>query len=198
MRAINNLLIAISKKWWAVLLVIVCNFASFGILFGLEDQFEAITGVPVYDTQNELTAELLREQLPLYTGAARDAYLRFAAFDFVFPLVAGIFVAVVWTLLLRFNRWRFAQRLLLWNLPLFPLLGTGWDWLENVSLLTILNAGSAPSQSLIDTALLFKRLKLLWLSLDGAGVGVLGMLLVLNMIYRRVRRPRLAVASTIQ
>lgn len=187
MNSLTRYIVTISQKWWAVLLVFSLNFASFGILFSLEDQFEAITHVPVYDTQNNLTSELVLEQLPLYTGEARDAYLRFAAFDFVFPLVAGVFVTLMWILLLRLNTWQLPQKLLLWNVPLLALLGTLWDWLENVSLLMILSADSIPSPALIDAALLFKRLKLTWLSLSGTVIGVLIILLALNVIYRMIR-----------
>lgn len=187
MHAVTHLLITISKKWWALLLVFILNAAAFGILFSLEDQFEAITGIPVYDTQNDLTPDRLLQQLPLYTGEARSAYLRFAAFDFIFPLVAAVFIAVLWALLLRLNRWRITQQLLLWNLPLVALLVTLWDWLENVSLLMILNTGTTSGQTLVDAALLFKRLKLLFLMLNGTLTGVLVVLLVLQVTYRIVR-----------
>jgi len=188
MNSLTRYMVTLSQKWWAVLLVFSLNFASFGILFSLEDQFEALTNVPTFDTQNDLTAELVLQQLPLYTGEARDAYLRFATFDFVFPLVAGIFVTVLWTLLMRLNTWRLPQQLLLWNVPLLVLLITLWDWLENVSFLMILSTGATPSPALINAALFFKRLKLTWLSLNGAVISGLILLLVLNVISRVLRR----------
>jgi hypothetical protein len=165
MQTIQNLLIRITKHWWAVALAFVLNFASFAILFSLEDQFEAITGVPVYDTQNDLTRERLLEQMPLYVSEARDAYLRFAAFDFVFPFVAGVFVSVMWTLLLRLNTFPLAQRMLRWGLPLLALTVILFDWMENVSLLSVLQTGG--SSFSIDAALLFKQLKLAGLFITG-------------------------------
>lgn len=185
MNSIVRLFTAISRRWWAVVLVFALNFAAFSILFALEDQFEALSGVPTFDTQNDLTATLIREQLPLYVGEARAAYERFAAFDFVFPLVAGIFIAVIWALLLRINRLPLAARLLAWNLPLFPLIGTLWDYLENLSLLTILNAGATLSPTMIDAALLFKRLKLTWLFATGPITILLLVLLIIGVVSSR-------------
>jgi len=170
------------------LLVFSLNFAALSILFSLENQFEVITNVPVYDTQNDLTSDRLLAQLPLYTGDARNAYLRFSAFDFVFPLVADIFLAVVWALLLRLNTWTIAQKLLVQNLPLFPLSVTLWDCLENLSLLAVLNAGTPPNQMWINAALFFKWLKLTWLTVNGAVTAVLLLMLVLNLIYRLLKQ----------
>jgi hypothetical protein len=186
MDSLNRIMIRLSQKWWAVLVVFVLNLVSFGVLFSLEDQFEALSGLPTFDTQNDLTQSMLVQQLPAYTGEARSAYLRFAAFDFVFPLVAGIFLSVLWALLLRLNRWPLFQRLLHWKLALFPLLGTLWDYLENMSLLTILNTGLDVSPLWLDAAILFKQLKLTWLSSNGVVTGILLVLLLLNWGYRRI------------
>lgn len=194
MNRMRIFLIAVSRRWWAVALVFALNFGAFGILFGLEEQFAALTGVPVYDTQNDLTPARLLEQLPLYSGAARAAYLRFAAFDFVFPLVAGLFVATLWTLLLRLNTGQLARRLLAWGLPLFVFIGTGWDWLENISLLITLNAGAAPEAWMLDAVILFKRLKLTWLLLNIPISSVLLGLLLVN-IVQRVRQARATRAA---
>lgn len=185
MNSIMGLFVGISRRWWAVVLVFGLNFAAFSILFALEDQFEALAGVPTFDTQNDLTADLLREQLPLYVGEARAAYERFAAFDFVFPLVAGVFIAVILTLLLRINPLPIAARLLAWNLPLVPLIGTLWDYLENVSLLTILNAGANLTPTMIDAALLFKRLKLIWLFANGPLIVLVLVLLIVGIVLAR-------------
>jgi hypothetical protein len=182
MQTIQNLLIRITKHWWAVALAFILNFASFAILFSLEDRFEALTGVPVYDTQNDLTRETLREQLPLYVGEAREAYLYFAAFDFVFPFVAGVFVAVIWTLLLRLNTFPLAQRMLRWGVPLLALTVILFDWMENVSLLAVLQTGG--SSVSVDAALVFKQLKLAGLFITGPVSLVLTVFLMVNMISR--------------
>jgi hypothetical protein len=90
------------------------------------------------------------------------------AYDFVFPLVAGLMVAVLLTLFLRLNRWGFSQRLLLAGVPVATLLTTVWDWLENVGLLGVLATGGGVFW--VEWALLFKRLKLAFLGLSGATV----------------------------
>jgi hypothetical protein len=162
---LTRLLLAASRSWWLCGLIFVLNFLSFRILFGLEDRFEALTNLPVFDTQNSLTSEALVQQLPLYTGAAYVAYLRFAAFDFVFPLIAALFLAVVWAVLLRLQSGRVAQRLLGSNLPLLPFCATIFDWLENISLLAVTGATSPPGYLLLSSVILFKRLKLASLAL---------------------------------
>jgi hypothetical protein len=161
-------LLAASRRWWVVGLIIGLNILNFGILFALEARFETLSGVPTFDTQNDLTRTTLLEQLPRYTDEALTAYLWFMAYDFVFPLVAGLMVAVLLTLFLRLNRWGFSQRLLLAGVPVATLLTTVWDWLENVGLLGVLATGGGVFW--VEWALLFKRLKLAFLGLSGATV----------------------------
>lgn len=139
--------------------------ASFRILFGLEDRFEALSGVPVFDTQNDLTVAILAKQLLLYTGDAHTAYSYFAAFDWVFPSVSALFLAVLWTLLLRINSGWIAQYLLHRNLPLLPFLATLCDWAENTSLLIATSGRSLAGQSFLAAVIVCKRLKLLSLAL---------------------------------
>jgi hypothetical protein len=165
MNKLTQRLIGISRVWWQFLLVLALNMASFTILFALDDRFEALTEIPVFDVQNNLTAETLRAQLPLYVGEARDAYLAFAAFDFVFPFISALFLAVLWALLLRVNRAALSQTLLRWNFPLLIFLVTLFDYGENIALLTILFAGAPPLA--VDAALLFKALKLNGLAISG-------------------------------
>jgi hypothetical protein len=189
MGKLQELLLGVSRKWRWVVAFVVLNFASFGILFALEGAFEALTSTPVYDTQNDLTQAQILEQLPLYQGEARDAYLRFAAFDFVFPLVSALFITLIWTLLLRLNRGRIAARLLAWRVPLLPLLITLFDYLENVGLLLVLAAAPSPDPALMEFALAFKRLKLFGLALVGPATIVIAALLAADVAGRlRLRR----------
>lgn len=185
---IQNGLIWMSRRWWAVVLVLLLNFAAFNILFALEDTFEAASGVPTFDTQNDLTPARLLEQLPLYTGEAREAYLRFSAFDFVFPLVAGTFLVVLWTLFLRANTWAFAGRMLRATLPQAAWFATIFDYMENFSLLTILNTSGTPADTLVNAAITFKQLKLAMLTASGAVSMVLLVLLVANVVTRLTQR----------
>ncbi len=79
MRTISVWLVAASRRWWILGIVAALNFVSFRVLFALEDKFEAVAGVPTFDTQNVLTVATLLAQLPRYVGAARAAYGWFAA-----------------------------------------------------------------------------------------------------------------------
>jgi hypothetical protein len=171
---------------------IFLNVAAFAILFSLEGQFEALSGAPTFDTQNDLTSARLLQQLPLYQGEARDAYYRFVAFDFVFPLVAALFLTVWWIVFLQLNTFPLAARLLRWGLPFLPLLTTLWDYLENVCFLLILNSGSTVSTAVIEAALLFKQLKLAFLSVCGIASGLLILFLAINVLSRILSRSKVA------
>lgn len=183
MNRINNRLIRASRSPWRFALLAGLNASSFAVLFALEDRFEAVTGLPVVDTQNGLTPSALLQQLPLYQEEAMGAYLVFAAFDFVFPFVAALFLAATWALLLWVNPWGVTQKLLAWKLPLFAFMVTGFDYLENLSLLSVL-AMDTQSGLIVDTAILCKRLKLVALGLSGALTGVLVMLALIASLQR--------------
>jgi len=184
MQAVSKVLQRIARTWWLFLLVAVMNFSSIGILFAFEAQFTVITGIPVFDTQNDLTSDQIIAELPLYTGPARDAYFRFAAFDFVFPFVAAVFLAVLWTFFLKTMTWQLGRVLLAWHIPLAAFLVTGFDYLENVSILLLLGGGTAPTSGAIEAILLFKKLKLTFLSLSGATTAILCAIAVLNWLAR--------------
>lgn len=192
MKNINRLLIAGSNRWWVVLLAGILTFSSFNVLFGFNDQFKALTGSPVFDTQNDLIPEAILKQVPLYTGEARNIYFRFAAFDLLVILFVCIFAALLWALLLRLNTWPLPQKLLAVGFALFPLFGIVLDFAENFSFVSILNAGAAPGGTLIGITLLFNRLKLLWLVADSVVVAGLLILLVVHVASRLIRRPQSA------
>lgn len=188
MYKLTKLLVAVSRSWWLCALALVLNITSFWVLFRLEDRFEALTGVPVFDTQNDLTVETLVQQLPLYTGSAYAAYLRFAAFDWLFPFVGALFLALVWTLLLRLNSGRIAQILLRWNLPLLPFLATLFDWAENITLLLVTGANTQPGPFLLSAAVVCKRLKLASLQVISALSLLLTALLIAQIVADRWRK----------
>jgi hypothetical protein len=176
-------------RWRTLIAVQLANVISFQALLWLESRFTALTGKPVFDTQNDLTAAAIREQLPLYAGPARDAYLWFAAYDFFFPLLASISLVVLCAVLLRFNTFAPAQRLLALGLPLIFLFPTLFDWGENIGLLTVLSR-VPPSMAAINLALFFKVLKLTSLSVSGALIGILFVYAVINWGVRIVRHLR--------
>jgi hypothetical protein len=179
MSPLNKLVTFFSRRWWGVLTVLIVNFLSFNILFYLEDRFSKVSGIPTFDTQNSLTPELLRNQLPAYTGEAKTLYLQFSTFDFIFPFIAALFLAVLWTVLLRFRSTEFTKRLLRYNLPLLAFLGTLFDYLENIFLLLIVNGDANPANTLVSLALWSKAGKLFVLNISGI---VTLLLIVLTMV----------------
>lgn len=196
MQWISTVLQRITRTWWLFLLVFVLNFASIGILFALEEQFTVITGRPVFDTQNDLTGGRIIAELPLYTGPAGEAYFRFAAFDFVFPFVAALFLAVLWTFFLRTMTWQVGRGLLAWHFPLAAFIVTAADYLENFSVLLLLGGVSTPASGGIQAILLFKQLKLTLLSLSGAITAILCAIAALNWIARLAVARRTARSTT--
>ncbi len=168
--------------------VLALTAAAFYGLFSLAADFEAQAGAPPFDTQNTLTAAQLAAQLPRYTGAARLAYLRFAAFDFVFPAVAALFLAVWWAVALRQLGDPWAGRLR--ALPLLAFTPTVFDYLENVCLLGIVSAAPAtPASALVTAALTFKQLKLTALSVGGGLTLALTAAALVGGLWRRLKRP---------
>ncbi|MDX2160471.1 MAG: hypothetical protein SF162_04010 [bacterium] len=175
-------LIHLSQRGWLVASIVLLNGLNFFLLFSLESRFQALSGVPTFDTQNDLTSNRLLEQLPAYTGDARTAYLLFSAYDFLFPVLAGLTLAVLITLFLQLNTWKLPARLLAWGLPAFALLSILWDWLENIGLLASLVSDGQPFW--IGWALLFKQLKLLWLILGSGSLTAAFALLMVNLVSR--------------
>ncbi len=190
MKALQQAVNYLSDRWWRVLVMMLINLINFQLLFGLEDRFKALTGLPTYDTQNDLTATKLLDQLGLYQGDALAAYYRFAVYDFVFPSVAGLFVAVVVSWLLKRNPTPLAGRLLAAKVPLIVFVGTLCDFGENFGLLSILQIGAAVPDSVLQVTILFKRLKLAML---GVSASMMIAALIFTVGALLLQRNRLAV-----
>jgi hypothetical protein len=148
-----------TRYFWIVALAFLVNGLALFILFGIEARFEAITGAPVFDTQNELTRAQMMDQLPLYAGSARQIYWGFSAFDFVFPLIGSIFFALFYAYVLRrlpWTGWLYRKRVYL-----LVLLVALFDYMENIGFIWTLLSGVPPSTAAMQFALFFKQLKLL-------------------------------------
>lgn len=185
MTRLRRLVQFLSGRWWLVLLVILVNSGSLLVLFWLEERFMALTGQPVIDTQNGITAAGVAEQIVLYSGEARSAYFAFAAFDFVFPFVGALVLAVVMSWLLRHNSTKLAERLLAWNMPLVVFMSTLFDWLENVSIVTTIGFGETAPAGLFTAVVVFKQLKLWTLSIGGGLVGLVFLFTCGVVVYGR-------------
>jgi len=155
-----------SSKIYLVVLAFLINMASVFILFKLEDRFTFLTRETVFDTQNDLTQQLILKQLPLYDGIAKAAYWQFLAFDFVFPLVAGLFLVILWSNLIFRRKNIIFEKLKRYKLYWFPILTTIFDYFENLSYILILNGTPNPMDSALTMAILFKKLKLLTLNVS--------------------------------
>jgi hypothetical protein len=182
-RTINRL----SRSAWWYGLITALTFVSFAVLQGIDRQFARLTGLAVFDTQNNLTPVLLRMQLPYYQGEARALYAYFAGIDMIFPLVAALFLALTWSKLLRrmsqpdlHNRW-------MKRLPLVAFVPTLFDYLENLSFISIIFLG-ATAPAVVEAAVLFKKLKLASLGLCAAITVILAIGLFGTLVRRRLNR----------
>jgi hypothetical protein len=182
-RTVNRL----SRSAWWYGLITALTFVSFAVLQGIDRQFLRLTGAPVFDTQNNLTPALLRAQLPHYQGEARALYAYFAVIDMIFPLVAALFLALTWCWLLRqighpdlSGRW-------VNRLPLVAFVPTLFDYLENLTFISIVFFGVA-ADGVLEAAILFKKLKLASLGLCAAITLVLGLWLLVTLARRRLSR----------
>lgn len=160
---------------------------SMWALFSAEDAFTAVTGLPVLDTQNDLTAPEAAVQIASYDDAAREAYALFAVLDYVFPLAASLLLAVIAHRLIALGPRRASGD------PLVPpaaaLLGlvpAVADYAENIALTGAVLTGGEPGW--ITAGLLFKAAKLASLTGMQVLLGVLTVLAVAAVAARRARR----------
>lgn len=188
MRIFKRIVASLAASWWRLLLTFGANVAALNILFWLESRFTALAGRPVFDTQNDLTAAGLREQLPLYVGEARSAYFAFAAFDFLFPLIGALAMATLIAWLLRHNPSPLVDRLWGWHVPLLPFAAALFDWFENMVLLAVVGLGADAPALLFNLAIVAKRLKLA--ALGGSAVLVVSVLLFTLVVRFRTWRRR--------
>lgn len=168
---------------------------SMWALFSAEDAFTAVTGLPVLDTQNDLTAPSAAAQIATYDEAARRAYALFAVIDYVFPLAAAVLLAVVAHRLIAVGPRRAS------GAPLVPpavallaLLPALADYVENVALTGAVVTGGAPGW--IAAGLAAKAAKLTSLTGTGVLVGALAALALAAGAVRLARRGRGARTAT--
>ena len=189
LKSLRRITFWLSDRWWKVVLVILLNFGSLNLLLWLERRFTALTGKPVFDTQNDLTEVMLRQQVPLYIGEAKAAYIAFAAFDFVFALTGALVFVVMWAVLLKAAD-RFGAPLLKIGLPLVALGIMLADWVETAALLAVVaqGAGAGAEGPFMQIALMFKRLKLAGLTAAGPVTMVFVMLALIGWVSARKRK----------
>jgi len=139
MRQLNDLIIRCSQSWWLFLLSVIVAFGSLFAVFGpVQVAFAELTGgLTPFDFQNSLSIAEIFEQLADWNEAAVQLYYAFSFVDFFFPFFAGLFLAAIAAFSLRHLSPRASARVA--SRRLFPLLmlGTAFDWLENLCALFV-------------------------------------------------------------
>ena len=136
---LNQFIIRCSFSFGKVLLLFIGFFGSLQALLFIGERFGPHAGGALpFDLQNWLTVEEIFAQLPNYTDQAFTLYFVFASIDFLFPLFAGLFLAVLWAWVLRHTQPRWYDRALQSNLFVLLLIPTIFDWVENVMFLSLI------------------------------------------------------------
>ena len=139
MNALNSVIIRISKSGWQYVLVFAGFFGTLQALLRISEHFaELAAGAAPFDLQNQLTVEQIFAQLAAYTEEAFQLYYVFTVIDFFFPLFAGLFLAATVAFLLRHSLPRWYAIAEEKNLFVLFLLATLFDWLENITLLSVI------------------------------------------------------------
>ncbi len=139
MNFLNQLIIRVSKSGWLYVIVFAGFFATLQALLRIGDRFpERAAGAVPFDLQNQLTAEQIFTQLTGYTDEAFRLYYVFTSIDYFFPLFAGLFLGATAAFLLRHSLPRWYSIAEQKNLFVLFLLATLFDWLENITLLSVI------------------------------------------------------------
>ncbi len=139
MNALNQFIIRISKSGWLYVFVFAGFFGTLQALLRIGQRFPELAADAVpFDLQNQLTVEQIFTQLAGYTEEAFQLYYVFTAIDFFFPLFAGLFLGATVAFLLRHSLPRWYTIAEQKNLFVLFLLATLFDWLENITLLSVM------------------------------------------------------------
>jgi hypothetical protein len=159
--SLQNFALRISRTWWLYLVVVFLAFGSLRALMVIGELFPPQAGgSPPFDLQNELSALQVYPQVAAYTVKARELYYAFTLIDYAFPFFAGLFIVATIAFALRHSLpswydWLVARKLL----PVF-MLGSAFDWLENITAVTIINLYPTEVAWLPGLLVLAKRCKL--------------------------------------
>lgn len=187
---LNRFIIGCSESWWKFLLI----FLSFNVtMFGLQQitsRFPAVTAGDIpFDMQNELRPDDIFAQLEGYTEQAFSLYAGFQAIDYVFPVVAGLFLATVCAFALRHASPALYQTAAGKNLFVLLLIPTAFDFMENFSLLRVVTAWPEQARVAADMAVLAKLGKLNSMNIAFAITGALLLWAGISWLKRRLGSP---------
>ena len=161
MNFLNQLIIRISKSAWLYIIVFAGFFGTLQALLRIGERFpERAAGAVPFDLQNRLTVEQVFTQLAGYTEQAFELYYLFTAIDYFFPLFAGLFLGATAAFLLRHSLPRWYAIAEQKNLFVLFLLATLFDWLENITLLSVMTGYPNELSSIATLAVAAKMGKL--------------------------------------
>ena len=158
---LQDLVIRTSRSWWLYLGVLIGFAGSLLALLRIGAMFPAhAAGNQPFDLQNGLAAAEVYPQIATYTETARNLYHVFTLIDYAFPFFAGLFIAATAAFALRNSlpKW-YAMLTARQLLPVF-MLGTVFDWLENIAALGAISLYPAETAWLPVLLVLAKKLKL--------------------------------------
>jgi len=140
LKAVNGFIVNCSESWWKILLLFLGQMATMQGLNAITGRFPGITAGDIpFDMQNDLQPGQIFEQLAGYTDQAFSDYYLFQAIDFVFPLLAGLFLASLFTFGLRHAAPGWYVFVRARNLLVLMLLPVLFDYLENVHMLWVVS-----------------------------------------------------------
>lgn len=158
---LQNLVIRVSQTWWLYLCVVLLFAGSLLSLLRIGEKFPShAAGNLPFDLQNALTPAEVYPQLATWTENARNLYYAFTLIDYAFPFFAGLFIATTAAFAMRNSLPRWYAALTARNLlPVF-MLGTAFDWLENITALGVISLYPLEFSWLPILLVLAKQLKL--------------------------------------
>jgi hypothetical protein len=188
---LQNLVIRVSQTWWLYFCVVLLFAGSLLSLLRIGERFPSYAaGNQPFDLQNALTPAEVYPQLATWTENARTLYYAFTLIDYAFPFFAGLFIAATATFALRNSlpKWyaALAERNLL---PVF-MLGTAFDWLENLAALGVISLYPAEIGWLPLVLVIAKKLKLVCVMSAQAAMLLLLLYAAGNWLAARLRLRR--------
>jgi hypothetical protein len=188
---LQTLVIRVSQTWWLYLCVVLLFAGSLLALLRIGETFPShAAGNLPFDLQNALTAAEVYPQLATWTENARNLYYAFTLIDYAFPFFAGLFIAATAAFAMRNSlpKWyaALAERNLL---PVF-MLGTAFDWLENLAALSVISLYPAEIGSLPFVLVIAKKLKLVCVMSGQAAMLLLLVYAAGNWLAARLRLRR--------
>jgi len=158
---LNQTIVRWSHSGWIFFGVIAGFIITLYLLLLIGERFPDFSeGAVPFDLQNQLTVAQIFSQLAGYADQAFTLYFAFQFVDLFFPLFAGLMLAMIWAFVLRntMPRWYYiaVQR----NLFLLLLVGTLFDWTENLTLLAVTIAYPSELTAAATIAVVAKKFKL--------------------------------------